>query len=535
MKQRMAVWTAGLLICMVANTSRAEPMAAPGDEVKANQVRLAARGSEPGRWGRVQVRLPGDGERRVFVRGLDVSAPLSVQVITERVEAPVTVSLHRHAWAQAQAQGSTGASGTFRFDGRAHGDVGVKLVSQSGAPVRATVLFWQGDPVPRSLAVVYAAPGTARAAEAGMGPAGGAARGADGPGWLVMGGALALVLGAGVAAGLWWRGRGARTTAVCLLGVGLAAGGWLASGEANPARAQAPQKPPDPFDVPESWKPAPSRDSASKDPKPPDASKPPDPFDVPEGWKPAPSRDSASKDPKDADRPSEPEAPKDTAASPDSGTGSTETADTAPPAEGYRERIEAAEAHARELAQQVAANRSEIERLKLLLESDRDAEPQPDRFPPMPLSCRPPLIEGGGVMRNAEADAAWANFERCQQCYAQPLADFENQLLLYERLRVLYNGTRDYVTFAIDLGDKLPKPHSLLEGAWAAQKLSIRRSFDGTKKAYDAKLIEFNDRLATILDRIGVCEAEHSGNPMWRQTTGLFFHRTMATSYQRTD
>lgn len=530
MNKRVVVWLAGLLTGMAAAPLCAEPMAAPGDEIKASQVRLAARGTEPGRWGRIQVRLQGDGERRVFVRGLDVSAPLSVQVIAERMDYPVGVSLHRHAWAQAQARGSTGSTGTFRFDGRAHGDVGVKLVSETGAPVRATVLFWQGDPVPRSLAVVYAAPGTARAAEAGMGKVGGSAAESGGSGWLTAGAALVLVTG--VAAGLWWRGRVARTAAACLLGVGLAAGGWLATGGASPAWAQATPKPPDPFDVPEGWKPAPSRDSTTKDPKPSDAAKPPDPFDVPEGWKPAPDRDSASKDPKDDIKPGESEVAKEPAASPDTDTA---TSDASPPAEGYRERIEAAESHARELAQQVAANRSEIERLKLLLESDRDAEPQPDRFPPMPLSCRPPLIEGGGVMRNAEADAAWANFERCQQCYAQPLADFESQLLLYEKLRVLYNGTRDYVTFAIDLGDKLPKPHSLLENAWAAQKLSIRRSFDGTRKAYDAKLLEFNDRLSDILDRIGVCEAEHSGNPMWRQTTGLFFHRTMATSYQRTD
>jgi hypothetical protein len=523
------------LLALLLEPVAAAPMTAPGDEVKAQQVRLATRDGEPGRWGRAQVRLQGDREQRLFVRGLNVSAPLSVQVIAESTDHPVKVSLHRHAWAQAQTEGSTGNTGVYRFDGRAHGDVGVKLISTDGTAVRATVLFWQGAAVPRPLAAVYAAPGTERAVQAGM-PSRGEPTGLR----LLW---IGVPLGAGVLAFAAWRfrRRGAPTAAGAVIVL-------AATAIAVPERTQAQQQPPDPFAVPEGWKPGrtagssqPPKDKDAPDAKPkpkpkdkdgaepkpkdkpedkPDGAAPPNPFEVPEGWKPS-GGSASSKAPKDEDT----QAPKDPADA-DSG---------AAPDGSYRERIAQAEAHARDLARQVASNRAEIERLKLLLESDRDAEPQPDRLPPMPLSCRPPTIEGDGVQRSSTADAAWAHFERCQQCYAQPLADFERQLLLYEQLRVLYGSTRDYVTRVIDLGDKLPKPHSLLENAWAAQKLSIRRSFDGTRKAYDAKLLEFNDRLSEILDRIGVCEAELNNNPMWRRTSGLFFHQTMATSYKRTD
>lgn len=525
------------LIALLLEPVAAAPMSAPGDEVKAQQVRLAARNGEPGRWGRAQVRLEGDHEQRLFVRGLNVSAPLSVQIIAESTDRPVRVSLHRHAWAQALAEGSTGSTGLYRFDGRAHGDVGVKLISTSGAPVRATVLIWQGAAVPRPLAAVYAAPGTERAVQAGMSSR------AEPTGMRLLW--IGLPLGVVVVAFAAWRFRRRGTQAAACAVIVLAATAVVA-----PERSQAKQQPPDPFAVPEGWKPGRTagtsqspkdKDAADAKPKPKpkdkdgsaskpkdkpedkaDRAAPPNPFDVPEGWKPG-GGSGSSKEPKDEDT----QAPKDPAdADADSG---------AAPDGSYRERIAQAEAHARDLARQVASNRAEIERLKLLLESDRDAEPQPDRLPPMPLSCRPPTIEGDGIQRSGAADAAWAHFERCQQCYAQPLADFERQLLLYEQLRVLYGSTRDYVTRAIDVGDKLPKPHSLLESAWAAQKLSIRRSFDGTKKAYDAKLLEFNDRLSEILDRIGVCEAELNNNPMWRRTSGLFFHQTMATSYKRTD
>lgn len=497
----------------------AELMALPGDKTAASQIRLAERRNEPGKWGRAEARLRGDTERRYYVRGLKVAAPLSVQVIAERTDAPVRVSLHRHAWVEALQTGSTGTAGIFRFDGRAHGNVGLRLQSETGEPVRATVLVWQGEPVPRSLAAVYAAPGTARAAEAGMRDS------TDGGGvawWVPVAVLAALVaLGAG-----WWLGRRSRAAAAVVVGLALIVGG---ASFAPPASAQISDKPKgfdeDKASAPRD-KPAPKPEPPKSPPKPdPKPAPPPNPFDVPpdSGWEPSggstpvePKDDAAPADTGDADEPW-PEEP--------------EAAD----AGSYRERIAAAEAHARELANQVANNRAEIERLRLLIESDRRNEPDPSDLPPLPLSCRPPQTEGDGIQRPGEADAAWDNYEACQQCYRQPLADFERQLELYEQLRVIYNTAKDDMTRSLDLGDKAPKPHTLLENAWAAQKFAIRRAFDGTKRAYDSKLIEFNDKLSEILDRIGVCETEMNNNPMWRQTSGMFFHRTMATSYKRTD
>ena len=212
----------------------------------------------------------------------------------------------------------------------------------------------------------------------------------------------------------------------------------------------------------------------------------------------------------------------------DNAHNATENADSS-----YQQRIAEAEQHVQTLSQQVSANRAELERLRLLLEQDRHNEPDADNFPPLPLSCKPPQIEGDGLIR--DGDAQWENYERCQQCYVQPLADLENQLLLYEKLRVYYRSTKDYVNNVITLGDKAPKPHSLIENAWAAQKYAINLSFSQTKTAYDNKLPELNAKLSSILDRIGQCETDFNNNPMWRQTAGIFFYNTMATSYKRSD
>jgi hypothetical protein len=541
----LALALGGVMATGVVSSASAEPTAMPGDKVKARQVRLAARGAEPGTWGQARVRLSGNTESRYFVRGLDVSAPLSVQVIAERLDAPVQVSLHRHTWASAHAEGSTGSSGIYRFDGRAHGDVGVKLRSETGERVRATVLFWQGKPVPPSLAAVYAAPGTPRAAQAGMvSPTSGASVTSE-AGWLpwVGGAAIALLLvGVGV-----WLGRRPRSAATpMLLAMALVAGSAL--GPAPPALAQSgakpEQKPPDPFDVPAGSKPPRSegsskvpkdKDDAAPKPPAPAADKPPNPFDVPAGSKPPPA-------------PPTPREGKDADAAADTSAGGGAAGAEAPPTPesgDYGSRIEAAEAHVRTLASQVADNRAEIERLRLLLESDRDNEPNAAHLPPMPLSCRPPpprTPAGDSMLSASESraldeafDAAWEQFEECKRCYDQPLADFEAQILLYEKLRALYGDTKKYVTNVITTGDSLAKPHYLLENAWAAQKLDIRVTFAKTGQAYDAKLIEFNDKLSLILDRIGECETSVNNNPMWRRTSGLFFHQTMANSYKRAD
>jgi hypothetical protein len=267
------------------------------------------------------------------------------------------------------------------------------------------------------------------------------------------------------------------------------------------------------------------KDSTAK-PGTADANEPPNPFDVPK---------EMQQQPRNADK--TPRAPKDAAPKDPAGAGATSTDGNG--ADSYRERIEAAEQNVRDLANQVAANRAELERLRMLVESDRENETDPDRFPPMPVSCRPPLLAGGdGVLSPQESDAidaAWENFEECAQCYREPLADFERQLELYERLRVLYSDTSKFVTKVISVGDQVAKPHYLLENAWAAQKTKIRVDFAKTQTAYDAKLAEFNGKLSEILDRIGQCETELNNNPMWRSTNGTFFYHAMANSYKRTD
>lgn len=494
-----------VVLCLFSLTTVAEPMAAPGDKTKAVQLKLSEIAGKPGRWHKKALTLSGDKEQRFFVRGLNPAAPLSVQLITEDTSAPASVSLHRLSWINADYQAAL-QQGLFRFDGRAYGDVGIRIKPQANASTKATLLLWQGEPVIKPFVSFYRSPA-----------ASGSQTSTDNnqPGtqwWHIAIVLLLLVIG---------------VLLLKLLRKPASLGAVIAISVAT-----------------SSLIPSPPLNAQDKDDKPPVEQAEPEthnPFDIPKDAKPvdvtvdknkdASAGNRADKD-KDKPQPQNTDKDKDKAGQdtpqPKPDNGGTQSSDAS-----YQQRIAAAEQHVQALSEQVSANRAELERLRLLLEQDRDNEPDADNLPALPLSCKPPHIDGDGLVR--DGDAQWENFERCQQCYAQPLADLEQHLLVYEKLRVIYRSTKDYVNNAITLGDKVPKPHTLLENSWAGQKYAINQSFEKTKQAYDAKLPELNSTLSDILDRVGQCETDFNNNPMWRQTAGIFFYNTMATSYKRSD
>ncbi|MEO3679250.1 hypothetical protein ABGI61_09450 [Rheinheimera sp. FR7-31] len=510
-----------MLLLLYTTPLPAEPMAAPGDKLKAQQLKLAELPGKPGRWHSTEFRLQPGKEQRFFVRGLNPAAPLSIQLISAKPEQSANISLHRLSWITADYQ-ATLQQGLFRFDGRAYGDVGIRIMPIGDANSTATLLLWQGEPVAKALIGIYQPP------QSSANDSNSSDRSEDqgsALSWWQLTVVLLLVLIVALLVALLKRKHTATLVAAMIL-----AGAGLLPTPPLQAQQQDDKSPPkqqheNPFDIPKDAKDAAvvedkdkAASSGAADKDKPISDKDKASADKDKAQDSIDGKSATAKDNKDADKDSE--------LADNSANQNTD-------GQSYAERLAAAEQHVLQLAEQIGANRAELERLKLLLEQDRDNEPSTDNLPPLPLSCKPPQVDGDGIVR--DGDAQWENFERCQQCYAQPLADLENQLLLYERLRVIYRSTKDYVNNAITLGDKVPKPHTLLENAWAAQKFSINQSFEKTKQAYDAKLPELNDKLSEILDRVGQCETDFNNNPMWRQTSGFFFYNTMATSYKRSD
>lgn len=498
-----------ILLLSVGFASQAEPMAAPGDKTKAMQLKLASLPDKPGLWQKHEFSIKKDKEQRFFVRGLNPAAPLSIQLISADASLPATISLHRLSWMKAEYQASL-QQGDFSYTGRAYGDVGIRISPSADSTTKATLLIWQGEPVTKPLVSFYNRP----SAETN-GVKQQRQQGQSSTQWWH----IAVVALLAVIAVLLFKlvNKPAANAAVILTLVSasllMTSLPLTAQDKDKPKPTETAQPAPDPFDIPSDAKPAatePMDKNKAASANPDDKEK-------------ARITDNAGSAPKDDVA----TAPKDADSKPDPAQ------DTPSEAADYQDRLAQAEQRIADLAQQVGNNRAELERLQYLLEQDKQNEPDADNFPALPLSCKPPQIDGDSLIR--DGDAQWENFERCQQCYAQPLRDLENQLLLYEKLRVYYRSTKDYVNNVITLGDKAPKPHSLIENAWAAQKYAINQTFSKTKQAYDNKLPELNDKLSNILDRIGQCETDYNNNPMWRDTAGIFFLNTMATSYKRTD
>ena len=501
-----------ILLLSVGFASQAEPMAAPGDKTKAIQLKLASLPDKPGLWQKHEFSIKNDKEQRFYVRGLNPAAPLSIQLISADASLPATISLHRLSWMKADYQASL-QQGDFSYTGRAYGDVGIRIRPAAEGTAKATLLIWQGEPVAKPLVSFYNRP----SADAPSAKQQRQQSQSSTPWWHIAVVALLAIIALLLFKLLKRQAANAALILTLVSTTLLITSQPLSAQEKEKLKpTETAQPAPDPFEIPADAKPA-ATEPMDKNKA---ASANPDDKDKER------VTDNAGSAPKDDVTP----APKDDTAA-DSKPDTIE--DTPSDAADYQDRLAQAEQRIADLAQQVGNNRAELERLQYLLEQDKQNEPDADNFPALPLSCKPPQIDGDGLVR--DGDAQWENYERCQQCYVQPLQDLENQLLLYEKLRVYYRSTKDYVNNVITLGDKAPKPHSLIENAWAAQKYAINQTFSKTKQAYDNKLPELNDKLSNILDRIGQCETDYNNNPMWRDTTGIFFLNTMATSYKRTD
>ncbi len=522
-------WVCAAFIFILAGwlPAGAEPAAPPGDEIKAVKLDYEDRPGGQGRMAATEVTIT-DAPQRFYVRGTDVSAPFSVQVIAASTARPLDVSVHRQNWGKAAQTGSTGSDGAYVFEGRAYGDVGVQLTSPDGAPARATLIIWQGTSAPPSMATVYTNPALAAA--------GGLAGDAGGSSGLILYLIAGLLVVIAIFLGLMVLRKGKGASAAMLLLGGLA----LASPQMPlPAYAQGDDAP-NPFETGAGPKPDPAP-ATPRQPKPGEA---PNPFDVD-----GPIPEIPGDKDKDATAGKPEDKPKDSVENPFVGETSSGTSrpielkpedfdpgnapkDDAPIDDGYAGRLAEAEQRIQDLHREASANRAEIERLRMLVEADRNHEPDPSNLPPMPLTCRPPAIERSSDVALSDA---WENYDACGACYREPLENLDELMMLYERLRILYSSTTDFVSEQLLIGDQAPKPHYLLDSAWQKQKASILKSLDGTKKAYDQKWEEFNGRLVLVLDELGTCETRHNNNPMWRETDGQLFYNTIKASYQRTN
>ena len=135
----------------------AEPLTIDKDARPATLIEFRAEAEIGERIGRVEGVI-NEGSERLYLAGLDVMAPLVIQVFAKVPEKKIDVSLHRFMWEEDAWRGQTDENGDWAYVGRAHDEVGIMLKATEATAYY--VLAWQGPAEKQrfGLAAVAAAP-----------------------------------------------------------------------------------------------------------------------------------------------------------------------------------------------------------------------------------------------------------------------------------------------------------------------------------------------------------------------------------------
>ncbi|GEM_PF-2910275 len=563
-----------ILACAVALTwlaadARGEIVDFGDNEVPTRAAELVDDSDLGGKSARFDGVVTESGQRLVLT-GLDIMSPLVVQVFAKDSGMPVDVSLHRYFWGKPDAEGSTGSSGEWAFQGRAHDEVGIALKTPSPTPVY--VLMWQGPAVPAAPAPLVI---TDSARDSGKAEAAGGGNVL----MLVVIGLLAVI-----ALLLAWQLFRRRPGAAAMILVAWSMALLGANGEAF---AQSSQDPPsNPFSKdedpgkdfqPEDLGPKPEDDGPSGDsppkpdpdkpaeptsapkpdpdkpaepaspPKPdPDADKPgdtgsklkPDPVadkpgDPGSKLKPDPDADkpgdSGSKLKPDPDKPTDgdakpkPDPDKDKPADGDSKlkpgedgspsddvrSGSMDDGDSTSSGDTGAGSDRSFDERLENAYEQIRQLRDEVASNSARIRNLEFLINQDREAVPAPGDGAPPMTV------SCDDDPA------CQACLARANEELSDLLVNLDKLRIIYSSYMRYRDYMVGLGDSISGFHQLEQAAWYRVKLQIEQATVNLQGAYDAKFDEYKVRLSNSLRTLSACNSV-DGDPVFSRESVLF-------------
>ena len=426
---------------------------------------------------------PGIGERvarsegtvdetgiQLFLKELNVMAPLAIQVFSKDPAKKIDVSLHRLMWAEDDWRGATDANGDWGYLGRAHDEVGIAL--SAAEPTEYYVLAWQGPAPQQSFGLTALAPIPDQVT---------GANDADSSGFVrilsyVGVAAIAFILA------LFFARRKTDSSAAGML---LVVACFAAS---NTTEAQVPVVEDDGFA---------SRLLAAE------------------------SRlqemETALLD-----------VQKEAALATDDLRVHVEFVEDMV-FENYDEimqlGIQTDEFQAtvdRSLDNLRAKDRSlerRIRALETLIEEDQDAELDP--------------THGGASLMSSCNVEPGGDITHCDTCFTEVNARLSERMHNFERLRVIYDSTATLIRYATTYGDAHSGWHQLEQAKWYEVRNNIIRSFSGTQRAYQQKYQEFGHDLKDVLQDLHYCEATTGGIQDWYARWGNLFYTMIMTRYQR--
>lgn len=416
--------------------------------------------------GRVEGTVDDTGTR-FYLKGLDVMAPLVIQLLAKDPEKPIDVSLHRFLWRDIDFEGSTNEEGDWGYTGRVYDEVGITLKAED--PSDFYLLAWMGPSIENLSEPNLFVPAD------GASPVSGAAKSQSAvPMWalVVIIGLLAVI--AVILIRNQKRGNSSLTATIIAL---------LLVGQAQEASADA-------FDVRLALVEGKLQE-----------------LTLQLGQITEEMRQEMSS------RLDNQKRRTDTL---------YEVVNTSQEAilrifEELRHQEGLTEALVHEVVTQMDTMDDHllrrIMRLEFLAEQDREAVPDYtfDGVNPMPSTCY--------------------DNPACASCFDAANEKLTAQLVLYEKLRVIYSNQRTLTDYAVMTGDAMSGFHQLEQATWYSIKLMITKAQAEVTKAYNDKYEEFNGKLDGILQEFGRCEAMH-GNDDWYRRHGKLFYNSLISSYR---
>ena len=130
--------------------------------------------------------------------------------------------------------------------------------------------------------------------------------------------------------------------------------------------------------------------------------------------------------------------------------------------------------------------------------------------------------------------AACRQNTECQEDYTAAVNKMNGARMALERIKCIYNSTKDYTTSAVAFGDQFSGIHAMSGIAWQKERASINKNFEKLKQTYDTKYTEFIKLLKDGLIDFDKCETTYA-QPGWFQRYGFIYFEMMKTRYKRND
>ena len=126
-----------------------------------------------------------------------------------------------------------------------------------------------------------------------------------------------------------------------------------------------------------------------------------------------------------------------------------------------------------------------------------------------------------------------AGSAECRACYTQAYDQLNRIRFTFEKLRCVYNNTKDIGTRATSFGDTVSPIHGVSGLAWQVERRKIEQAMNQLNQSYDAKYTELLGKLGEDMQSINACETQYFGNPDWYSRYGFMFYTFMSERYKR--